>query len=230
MPRTAPPDRLEKLLAVAAAAFVRDGFRLTQMDDIADTLGISKGTVYRYVDSKETLLGAVLMYVDRPEALPVDLPLTSLSLTNIADDVAGVLAEALRGSLLAITLADPVPVEVVGDEAEALVLDLFEMMARNRTSIMVLDRCAAELPQLTREWFDGGRYTAVDMWCEYLWLRASALALPGEVDFLARTIVETIALWAVKMPWDPAPRPYDRTTAGPACAAVVRAMLGGGQR
>ena len=72
-------------------------------------------------------------------------------------------------------------------------LDLFETMARNRTSIMVLDRCAAELPEVAGEWFDGGRYTAVDLWCEYLWLRASALALPGEVDFLARTIVETIA-------------------------------------
>ncbi len=230
MPRTAPPDRLEKLLVVAAAEFVKDGFRNTQMDDIADSLGVSKGTVYRYVDSKETLFGAVLLYIDRPDALPPELPLTSLSLTSVADDVAGALTEGLGGSRLAATVADPLPNGLIGDEVEALVLDLFEMMARNRTSIMVLDRCAAELPELAGEWFDRGRYAAVDLWSEYLWLRAYTIALPGDVEIVARTIVETIALWAVKMPWDPSPRPYDPMTTGPACAALVRAMLVGGER
>jgi len=104
------------------------------------------------------------------------------------------------------------------------------MMASNRTSIMVLDRCAAELPEFTGEWFDRGRYAAVDLWSEYLWLRAYTIAPPADVEFVARTIVETIALWAVKMPWDPSPRPYDPTTTGPACAALVRSMLVGGER
>ena len=126
MPRTAPPDRLEKMLVVAAAEFVKDGFRNTQMDGIADSLGVSKGTVYRYVDSKETLFGAVLLYVDRPDALPPELPLTSLSLIDVANEVAGKLAEGLGGSLLAVTVADPVPNGRIGDEVEALVLDLFE--------------------------------------------------------------------------------------------------------
>ena len=230
MARVAPPDRLEKLLVVAASAFVRVGFRLTQMDDIADSLGVSKGTVYRYVDSKETLLGAVLMYVDRLEALPAKLPLTALSLTNIADDVASVLADALDESRLSATVAELTRVEDAGDEVEALALDLFVTMARNRTAIMVLDRCAAELPELAGEWFDGGRYATVDLWRDYLWLRADALAQPNDIEFVARTVVETIALWAVKMPWDPSPRPYDPAAAGPTCAALVRAMVGGGQR
>ena len=230
MPRVAPPDRLEKLLVVAASAFVRDGFRKTQMDDIADSLGVSKGTVYRYVDSKETLFGAVISYVDRPAAPPGELPLTSLSLTNIADDVAGALADALDKSRLSATMAQPMPVEDAGNEVEELALDLFETMARNRTAIMVLDRCAAELPELIGEWFGAGRYATVDLWHDYLQLRADALALPDDIAFVARTIVETIALWAVKMPWDPSPRSYDPSAAGPTCAALVRLMVGGGQR
>ena len=59
MPRQTPPDRLEKILAVAATAFVEHGFHRTQMDDIALALDVSKGTVYRSVESKEALLVAV---------------------------------------------------------------------------------------------------------------------------------------------------------------------------
>jgi hypothetical protein len=40
--RTTPSDRLPKLLDAAAATFVEHGFQRTQMDDIADRLGVSK--------------------------------------------------------------------------------------------------------------------------------------------------------------------------------------------
>ena len=49
-----------------------------------------------------------------------------------------------------------------------------------------------------------------------------AQRLGGEVDrsVLARTIVELITLWAVKMPWDPSPRAYPADL-GPMCAGMV---------
>ena len=47
MPRVTPPDRCAKLLDAAAAAFVEHGFHRTQMDDVAERLGVSKGTIYR---------------------------------------------------------------------------------------------------------------------------------------------------------------------------------------
>ena len=70
MPRTAPSDRVPKLLDAASAAFVEHGFQRTQMDDIADRLGVSKGTIYRSVDSKESLFAAVLMWADDPDHIP----------------------------------------------------------------------------------------------------------------------------------------------------------------
>ena len=62
MPRTTPADRLPKLLDAAAAAFVEHGFHRTQMDDVAERLGVSKGTIYRTVDSKESLFAAVIAW------------------------------------------------------------------------------------------------------------------------------------------------------------------------
>jgi AcrR family transcriptional regulator len=61
VPRTTPSDRLPKLLDAAAATFVEHGFQRTQMDDIADRLGVSKGTIHRSIDSKESLFAAVLL-------------------------------------------------------------------------------------------------------------------------------------------------------------------------
>jgi len=40
------------LLDAAAAAFVEHSFHRTQMDDVPERLGVSKGTIYRNVESK----------------------------------------------------------------------------------------------------------------------------------------------------------------------------------
>lgn len=43
------------ILAAAAKAFARRGFERTEVDEIAEATGVSKGTVYRYFPSKESL-------------------------------------------------------------------------------------------------------------------------------------------------------------------------------
>ena len=46
MPRATPADRHAKLLDAAAAAFVEHGFHRTQMDDVAERLGVTKEWVW----------------------------------------------------------------------------------------------------------------------------------------------------------------------------------------
>ena len=47
--------RREEILAVATHEFARRGFPGTDLQIVADRLGVGKGTVYRYFDSKEAL-------------------------------------------------------------------------------------------------------------------------------------------------------------------------------
>lgn len=54
--------RRGELLDAAALIFARDGFAETDVQDIADSVGVSKGTVYRYFESKDELF---LATVDR---------------------------------------------------------------------------------------------------------------------------------------------------------------------
>jgi len=46
----------EAVLRAAAAAFNRDGFAITTMDDVARDVGITKPTLYQYFSSKEDIL------------------------------------------------------------------------------------------------------------------------------------------------------------------------------
>jgi AcrR family transcriptional regulator len=229
MPRQAPPDRLEKILAVAATAFVEHGFHRTQMDDIASALGVSKGTVYRSVVSKEALLVAVLDYGDTPNLLPPDGPLPAHDLQRAST----LLQERLGASTghLDLTAAvmrpdDRLTSSAFANEVERIVIDLYNMMRAHRVQIMVLDRCAPELPELRGDWYEAGRYALVDLWSAYLEQRATHVAADLEHEVLSRTIVELLALWAVKMPWDPAPRPHP-TDMAPHCAAMIRNLITG---
>ena len=49
------------ILDAATALFLRDGFRATTMDNIAETAGVSKRTVYNNFADKETLFRDVVM-------------------------------------------------------------------------------------------------------------------------------------------------------------------------
>lgn len=53
--------RRAEVVAVAAKLFSERGFRGTSMDDIARELGILKGSLYYWIESKEALLADVLL-------------------------------------------------------------------------------------------------------------------------------------------------------------------------
>lgn len=63
---TSPTSRLDdrptatRLLQVAADLFAERGYAKTSMQDVADAVGILKGSLYYYIDSKEDLLFRIL--------------------------------------------------------------------------------------------------------------------------------------------------------------------------
>lgn len=230
MPRATPPDRLEKLIEVAAGVFVEFGFQRAQMDDVAARLGVSKGTVYRSVESKDALLVAVLAHADDPATLPSSGFAEPTGLEELATSLPAQLARSFS-ELDLVRLADGSAALAVSRAARAEQLtrtaaEVFELMTRHRVRIMVLDRCAAEVPEFA-SWFDAGRYALVDLWEAYLERIADDLDPTLDRAALARTVVELITLWAVKMPWDPSPRPYPADPAA-ACAAMVSNLTLGG--
>ena len=77
MARSIPSGRLERLIEVATETFIAEGYRRTQMADVAEALGVAKGTLYGYVESKAALFDAAIRYADGHEPLPgtAELPI-----------------------------------------------------------------------------------------------------------------------------------------------------------
>lgn len=201
MPPRIPPDRIGSVVVAAARVFVRHGYRRAQVQDVADELGVAKGTVYGYAESKEALFAAAIRYGDGLEPLPgvADMPLP----TPPAGAVEVLVAERLGAEVaqLAVVRATADATVSVGD----VVLDLYARLARHRVAIKIVDRCAPELPDLGRVWFGDGRAAQVGVLDSYLTRLAGAgrLTLPGPAPLVARTIVESCALWAVHCHFDP---------------------------
>jgi AcrR family transcriptional regulator len=213
--RPIPKDRLSRLVEVATSVFVEQGFRQTKMDDIAEALGVAKGTVYLYVESKEALFDLVCRGADRPFEEPTELPVKSppagATIKYIAERLAAgqvmpALAEALAGRKRA-----------TRDELGAIVGDIYDALARSRTGIKLVDRSARDIPELGKIWFGGARGFLVDALAHYLTdrMRAGRLRPALDVGIAARFIVETCAFWAVHRHWDAARQdlPEDRVRA-----------------
>jgi len=202
------PNRRRDLIDVAAEVFIANGYRRTQMDTVADALGVAKGTLYAYVESKEALFEAAVLYADRLESLPsvderpLSTPRPGATLIKIrerfAEEAEGLeLAKALRRRPSNVT-----------EELARIVRDLFERLARNRRSIKILDRGALDQPELATVWFGDGRRAHLELLAQYLSARSAAgLLRPSpNVDVAARVVLETIVFWAVHRHWDPAPQ------------------------
>jgi hypothetical protein len=95
-------------------------------------------------------------------------------------------------------------------EWERILRDLFRRMVKNRRALKLIDRCAVDHPDLAAVWFGEGRWGQVALLKAYLDRRVAERAMREmpNTELAARTVLETIALWAIHMLWDPSPRPF----------------------
>jgi AcrR family transcriptional regulator len=228
MARSIPPERFADLIEAATAVFLEQGYRRTQMADVAARMGVAKGTIYLYVESKEALFDAVLRHADLgetpplPDALPVRTPPPGATLELVRKRV----AESASLPLLAAALARQRVGDVRG-ELEAIVRELYRLLSRNRVGIKLLDVCAQDQPELAAVWYATGREGALGLLQSYLEdrIRRRRMAPLRDAAISARIVLETAVFWAVHHHWDPAPQPVDEAAAEDAVVEfVVRAL------
>jgi AcrR family transcriptional regulator len=209
--RSIPPERFAQLITAATNTFVARGYRLTQMADVAEALGVAKGTLYGYVESKEALFDAAVRYADGPvpppetSALPLGTPPAGSTVQFVRERLVAEVAHLE----LAAAVARRRPPESARAEFENIVRDLYRRMAKNRRALKLVDRCAVDHPELAAVWFNEGREGQVTLLTSYLEQRAAdgSMRVVPKVALAARMALECIALWAIHMPWDPSPHP-----------------------
>jgi AcrR family transcriptional regulator len=194
---------------VATEVFIAQGYQRTQMEDVARALGVAKGTLYGYVESKAALFDAALRYADGHEplpeisALPLPTPAPTATITHLRSRLAH---EASQLALVA-ALGRPSPANAT-DELATIVRDLYARMERNRRGIKLVDRCALDHPELAGAWFGEGRWAQHAALVAYLDARIASGGLRAvpNTSITARLLLETVAFWAVHRFWDPSPQ------------------------
>ena len=216
MARAIPEDRFHSLIEAATAVFLEQGYRRTQIADVAERLGVAKGSIYTYVESKEALFDCVLRHadsagtIDLPDSLPVPTPPAGSTLAMVRERLAA------EGRLPDLTAAlSRARVNDVRAEVETILGELYDKLARHRTAIKLVDRCARDHPEIAKVWYHEGREAALSLLARYLDDRArrGRLRCFDDGAIAARIVLETLVFWAVHRHWDASPQAVDAESA-----------------
>lgn len=226
MGRTMPPDRFEQLVDCATRVFIERGYARTQMADVAAALGVAKGTLYLYVESKEALFDTVARLADAerplaaPPVLPIPTPAPGATLQYIRERVARAqVPPSLTAAMARQRVRD------VGGELRAIAAELYDTLASNRRGITLVDRSARDYPELAAIWLDTARGGLIGLLTQYLDDRARRQTIRPYPDttVVARLVLEMVVFWAVHRHWDAHPRTVDDAVAK---ETVVRFVVG----
>ncbi len=208
MARARPPDRFQQLWDAALRVFGRKGLRRARMADIAREMGVSPGSLYNYVESKEALFGWL---IDRggeegPIAAPGSLPLPSPLPGQLEQRLRERLDAGFRLARLDAALARRRVANARG-ELEGILREFWELVLRTRGPIAVVERSALDLPELFAIWFVGARRAFFARVTRYVERRALSGHFRRVADpaVAARFLVESVVFFARHRHGDPDP-------------------------
>lgn len=220
-------DRLKRLIECATNIFISNGYRRTQMADVANEMGVAKGTLYAYVESKEALFDLVIRCADRADWHTVIPKLPAP--TSPAEPTLRYIRRRLEQGQAMTSLKEALDRKRVRDsssELTAIVVELYDRLACNRFGITLIDRSSRDYPELAALWLDT-RSELLALLRSYLEFRTASghlRAVPNTAA-AARFILETATFWAVHRHWDLRPEQISEAAARATVVHFVTSAL-----
>ena len=224
MVRTLSGQKLASIADAATEEFGRVGYRRTRTAEIARLAGISSGSVFTYVQSKEALFHLVFLngfgHLD-DVALPLATPAAGETVALIEQELRRIPNPNLRAAL---AIDEPADVRA---ELRGIVEERYAIMERHWRVLRVIERCAVDLPPLDATFFGNLRVANFRQLTQYLDRRVSAglLRAMPDVAAAARVMSETITWVAWHRREDRDAHVYDDDAARETVIAFVCAAL-----
>jgi AcrR family transcriptional regulator len=199
MPRVAAPNRVAEIVDAALSVFGRRGFARAQMSEVAAEAGVSVGTLYNYVESKDALLLLCAVYAfDPDEAVGGALPLTVSSRQAFLTRLRRHIDLVAQVPALDAALAAKATPKDVAAECALIVTDLFDLIARTRRGMDALERSARDVPDIAQLFYGDVRLRLLDQFTDYIARRARQRKIAPVVDpaVTARFAVESVTWMA----------------------------------
>jgi AcrR family transcriptional regulator len=211
MARPRSADFVPRMLDAAARVFGRHGLKASRMADVAREMGVAHGSLYNYVESKEALF---LLLVDQWGAADVkltdgELPLRTPPMDRIVSRLRQRVDEAFQLPALESALKRRRPANPY-TELEAVVQELFDRTERSRAGATIVERSAADVPELFRLFFEQVRRDLFDRMTRYVTIRIQdGLFHAVDPPTAARFIIESVTFFARHRFLDPHPQSLD---------------------
>jgi AcrR family transcriptional regulator len=199
MPVTAA-DRLLDIASAGARCFGRLGYRRTRMAEVAVEAGVSTGSVYTYVESKEALLHLVLAAgLGRSVKEFAELPVADPGLDATVDMVGRELRRLAVTPGLKTASEQEAPLDMAA-ELESVIAEQYSTIERVRRVLSVIEACAADVPALEALYFGRARRGRIDLLTRYLQRRADSghLARFPDMAVAAQIVTESVAWFGWK--------------------------------
>jgi AcrR family transcriptional regulator len=225
MARRRPPDRLDQILQAATRVFARTGLEGSKMSDVAEEAGVSQGTLYNYVESKEALFRLLL---DRgmgtlPPASAA-FPLKSPAMSALARRM----DEAIDATFALPRLDEAFARKRVTDAAAELtgiIDELFERTLATREAADVVERSARDVPELAAVFYGKVRRRLFEKVTQVFARRIeSGHYHRRDPRVIARMVIETVTTFARHIYRDVEPPAFDL---GAARADIVATLVAG---
>ena len=216
MARPRDPDFLNRLAHAGMRVFARKGLKRARMSDVALVLGVSQGTLYNYVESKEALFYLLVDWGmrDEPLELPEILPITAPPKDEVLARLEVQIAARLQLTRLDAALLRDEPEGSARGELTAVLEELYDLLAATREPAAVIERSAMDSPELFSLFFMKVRRSVFARVAAWIGARADSghfRAYP-DADAAARVVVETVAVFARRRHKDPDPQNADEAT------------------
>lgn len=201
------------------------GYERTQMEDVAKRLGVSKGSLYLYVESKEALFDLCVRFADemeRGELNELSLPYRAASGEVTLGYVQARLAEDPSfQEMLAILLGEHSP-HPAGD-LERLIRILYRALYAHRKAIKLVEAAAGDHPRLSGIWYPNARGQLLTVLIPYVerHVATGCFRPVTNAPMAARHLIETCTFWAIHRHWDPAPQIVDENKIEDALVELV---------
>ncbi len=192
-----PPPRVSEVAEAATEEFGRLGYRGTKTADVAAKAGMSTGSLFTYVESKEALFHLVFLHgfeMTSPQLpeLPVATPGPGETLKVIEAGLGQIQMPRIRAAL---AQEDP---DDVALELREIVEERYNLLEKYWRLIAVIERCAVEIPALEAAWFGLARAGSFEELGTYLDRRMAhgLLRRMPDAEVAARVVTESLSWFA----------------------------------